>query len=157
GRWAAMLRASGHRVAVANEWNGEPCDLLIALHAHYSHESIRRYREMHPDAPLVVVLTGTDLYRDLPASKPARESLRLADRLIVLQDQAVRALPKQHRRKARVVYQSTDTKLRHAPPRSLHAPFRIAVVGHLRKVKDPFRAVEALRHLEGGYEVVQVG
>jgi putative glycosyltransferase (TIGR04348 family) len=154
GRWAAMLRASGHRVAIANEWTGARCDLLIALHADRSHASVRRWRDAHPDAPLVVVLTGTDLYRDLPASRKARESLRLADRLIVLQDQAVKALPKAVRRKARVAFQSSGTKLRHAPPRS---PFRIAVVGHLRKVKDPFRAVEALQHLEGGYEVVQVG
>ena len=149
-----MLRSAGHRVTVVPEWEGESCDVLIALHAHYSHASIRRYRDARPMAPLIVVLTGTDLYRDLPHSAQARESLRLADRLIVLQDQAVRALPKHVRRKTRVVYQSTDTKLRHAPPRT---PFRIAVVGHLREVKDPFRAVKALRHLEGDYEVVQVG
>ena len=31
------------------------------------------------------------------------------------------------------------------------------MVGHLREVKDPFRAVRALAHLEGDYEVVQVG
>jgi putative glycosyltransferase (TIGR04348 family) len=155
GRWAAMLRSAGHRVAIVNAWEGERCDLLVALHADRSHASVRAYRDAHPDGRLVVVLTGTDLYRDLPrGSKPARESLRLADRLVVLQQEAVKALPKSVRRKARVVYQSTATQLRHAPPKT---PFRIAVVGHLRKVKDPFRAVKALRYLEGNYEVVQVG
>jgi putative glycosyltransferase (TIGR04348 family) len=155
GRWAMLLRSAGHRVAVATEWQGEPCDLLVALHAHYSHPSIRRYRDARPQGRLAVVLTGTDLYRDLPrGSKLARESLHLADRLIVLQQEALKALPWSVRAKARVVYQSTNTKLRQAPPK---APFRIAVVGHLREVKDPFRAVKALRLLEGDYEVVHVG
>lgn len=154
-RWAAMLRSGGHRVHVANEWSGERCDLLIALHADRSHASVRRYRDTRPDGPLIVVLTGTDLYRDLPrGSKKARESLDLADCIIVLQSEAKRTLPEKWRRKTHIVYQSSDTKLKHAPPKR---PFRIAVVGHLREVKDPFRAVSALAHLEGDYEVLQVG
>ena len=155
GRWAAMLRSAGHRVFIAAEWTGQPCDLLIALHAHASHASVRNYRNARPDDPLIVALTGTDLYRDLAAgSKMARESLDLADRIIVLQSEAKRTLPAKWKRKAHVVYQSSDTKLKHAPPKS---PFRIAVVGHLRTEKDPFRAVTALRYLEGDYEVVQPG
>ena len=154
-RWAAMLRSAGHRVAVLNEWSGERCDLLIALHADRSHAAVRRYRDARPDGALIVALTGTDLYRDLPAgSKKARESLDLADRIIVLQSEAKRTLPKKWRHKTHVVYQSSDTRLRHHPPAR---PFRIAVVGHLRKVKDPFRAVMALQHLKGDYEVVQLG
>jgi len=154
-RWASMLRLAGHRVAVANEWAGERCDLLIALHADRSHDSVIRWRAAHPKRPLIVVLTGTDLYRDLPqGSKKARESLDLADRIIVLQSEAKRALRKKWKRKTSVVYQSSDTRLKHTPP---ERPFRIAVVGHLRKVKDPFRSVMALRHLKGDYEVVQVG
>jgi putative glycosyltransferase (TIGR04348 family) len=154
-RWAAMLRSAGHRVAVLNEWNGERCDLLVALHADRSHAAVRRYRDARPDGALIVVLTGTDLYRDLPGgSKKARESLDLADRIIVLQSEAKRTLPKKWRRKTSVVYQSSDTRLKHAPPKR---PFRIAVVGHLRKVKDPFRAVRAVARLKGDYQVVQLG
>ena len=153
-RWAAMLRAAGHRVAVRNEWNGERCDLLIALHADRSHASLRRYKTANPGGPLIVVLTGTDLYRDLPGSRKARESLALADRIIVLQPEAKRALPKNLRGKTRVVFQSSDARLRQSAPAH---PFRIAVVGHLRKVKDPFRAVRALARLRGDYEVVQLG
>ena len=154
-RWARMLRSGGHRVQIATEWAGGRCDLLVALHADRSHASVRRWRDAHPEGPLIVVLTGTDLYRDLPrGSRKARESLDLADRIIVLQPEAKRTLPEKWRWKTSVVYQSSGTKLRHDPPAR---PFRIAVVGHLRKVKDPFRAVMALRHLEGDYEVVQVG
>src|SRR3954447_13988689 len=62
-RWATLLRASGHRVRIEVAWDGEPCDGLIALHARRSHESITRYGK---ERPLIVTLTGTDLYRDLP-------------------------------------------------------------------------------------------
>jgi putative glycosyltransferase (TIGR04348 family) len=154
-RWARMLRADGHRVAVRNEWRGERCDLLLALHADRSHGSVRSYRDAHPRGPLIVALTGTDLYLDLPrGSKQARESLDLADRIIVLQSEAKRSLPEKWRGKTSVIYQSSDTRLKHAPPKGA---LRIAVVGHLRNVKDPFRAVQALQHLKGDYEVVQVG
>ena len=154
-RWASLLRAAGHTVSVAVEWRGEPCDLLIALHARRSHASILRFKEEHFDKKLVVVLTGTDLYRDLPASAQARESLELADGLIVLQDQALRELGAPLRRKARVVYQSADPKPRHAPPKGR---FRVVVIGHLRAEKDPFRAVLALRFIpEMNIEVVHVG
>src|SRR5437763_12544741 len=92
-RWAAMLRGAGHRVGVGLAWQGEPCDVLIALHARRSHDSVLKYREARPKAPLVVVLTGTDLYQDLPRSIEARRSLELADRLIVLQEAALGELP----------------------------------------------------------------
>ena len=153
-RWAGFLRAAGNRVSVVLEWEGKPCDLLLALHARRSHSSVVAYRKKYPDKPLVVTLTGTDLYRDLPASREARESLRLADRVIVLQEDALRLLDKSTGRKARVVYQSAQPLVRHSPPK---APFRVAVVGHLREEKDPFRAALALDHLKQDLEVVQIG
>src|SRR5256885_8627214 len=136
-RWATLLRASGHRVQVAVEWQGEPCDALIALHAKRSHASLARYREAHPNGPLVVTLTGTDLYRDLPDSAEARASLEAAGRVIVLQDAALAEVDAGIRTKTRVVYQSADPRLTHRPPK---APFRITVIAHLRAEKDPLRA-----------------
>jgi putative glycosyltransferase (TIGR04348 family) len=155
-RWAAMLRGAGHRVGVSLAWEGQACDALVALHARRSHASIARYREAKPGAPLVVVLTGTDLYRDLPESQEARRSLELADRVIVLQDAALRELDAGLRRKARVVYQSTACALRQSPPASR---FRIAVVGHLRAEKDPLRAAAALALVPRSekIEIVHVG
>ena len=152
-RWATLLRASGHRVSIDVEWKGQPCDALIGLHARRSHESIARFHAS--GKPLVVTLTGTDLYRDLPESAEARESLQLAHRLIVLQDAALDMLEAAMRTKARVVYQSADPRVAHDPPKS---PFRVAVVGHLRAEKDPLRTVAALARLPGqAIEVVQVG
>ena len=153
-RWAGFLRALGHRVSVMVEWNGKPCDLLLALHARRSHASILDYRAHYPTGLAVVTLTGTDLYKDLPASREARQSLQLADRIIVLQEDALRLLHPAIRKKTRVVFQSADPAVRHAPPKNR---FRVAVVGHLREEKDPFRAALALPHLKQDLEVVQVG
>src|SRR5258707_2793869 len=155
-RWASMLRSAGHRFAVGVAWKGERCDALIALHARRSHDSILRFREKSADTPLVVTLTGTDLDRDLPASAEARRSLELADRLIVLQEAALAELAAPVRKKARVVYQSSDCALRHTPPQNR---FRVVVVGHLRAEKDPLRAVLALSRLpaEENLEVVHIG
>jgi len=152
-RWAGFLRQSGHRVAVMVEWDGKPCDLLLALHARRSHSSILAYRKMYPAGPLAVALTGTDLYSDLPASRAARQSLELADKVIVLQEDAMRFLGPQVRKKSHVVYQSSAPSIRHAPP----ARFRVTVAGHMREVKDPLRAARALAHLDQDLEVLQVG
>lgn len=152
-RWATLLRAAGHRVAVSTAWNGEACDALIALHARRSHESVARFAASKK--PLIVTLTGTDLYRDLPESAEARASLEMAHRVIVLQEAALQLLSAEVQAKARVVYQSADPRVAHQPPK---APFRLAVVAHLRAEKDPLRAAAALAHLAGrDLELVQIG
>jgi hypothetical protein len=64
-RWARVLRELGHRLAIVQTWRGEPCDLLLALHARRSADSALRFAREHPQKPLLVALTGTDLYRDI--------------------------------------------------------------------------------------------
>jgi putative glycosyltransferase (TIGR04348 family) len=152
-RWAGMLRALRHKVRVEVAWNGEPCDALIALHARRSHDSILRF--FKTKKPLIVTLTGTDLYRDLPDSAEARASLDMAHRVIVLQSAALESLAPSVQGKTSVVYQSADPRVRHTPPKNT---FRITVVAHLRAEKDPLRAVAALARLPGkAMEVVQIG
>ena len=155
-RWAQFLRGMGHRVRVVTEWRGGNDNLLLALHAYKSCTSISRFHEQRPDAPLIVALTGTDLYRDIGRQAEARLSLGLATRLAVLQEEGLRELSPYLRQKTRVVYQSSDVTLRHAPEKSR---FRVAVVGHLREEKDPFRAVMALRRSgrDAPIELVQIG
>jgi putative glycosyltransferase (TIGR04348 family) len=139
---------------VKTEWDGDPCDLLLALHARRSHPSVLAYRKKFPAGPLVVALTGTDLYRDLPESRQARDSLKMADRIIVLQSEAIRKLNKSLGAKVRVVYQSSNASIRRLPSKNA---FRVAVVGHLREVKDPFRAALALAHIDADLDVLQIG
>ena len=143
-RWAGHLRSLGHRVVLEDAWHGRPCDLLVALHATKAHASVLRYRERHPRAPLVVGLAGTDLYQDLPTSPDARRSLELATRVTVLQPLGLSALPPEVRPKARAIIQSAHpARPRPAPP----GLFRVCLLAHLRAVKDPFLAAEALRLL----------
>lgn len=143
-RWAGHLRALGHRVALAEAWDGQACDLLVALHATKSHPSVARYRERRPEAPLVVGLAGTDLYQDLPSSPEARRSLELATRLTVLQPLGVEALPEEVRHKARPIVQSARSA---RPLPSPPGVFRICLLAHIRAVKSPFLAAEAVRGL----------
>ncbi|MCH8148599.1 MAG: TIGR04348 family glycosyltransferase [Planctomycetes bacterium] len=142
-RWSQILRKIGHRVTVTQEFSGPNCELLVALHARRSAKSICRFRRDYPDRPLIVALTGTDLYGDLPGCPQARQSLALATCLIVLQPDGIRALPRECRAKAVVIYQSVSAKARQTKP--LKQTFEICVVGHLRSVKDPFRAALASR------------
>ena len=155
-RWAAMLGSLGHSVRVSRVWDGRPADAMIALHARRSHASIAAFSKRHPGAPLVVVLTGTDLYRDIRTDRDAQVSLELAGRLVVLQDRGRRELAPRLRSKTRVIYQSAET---HPSPQGKSRGFRIAVLGHLREEKDPFCAALALAHLGDlpDLEVIQLG
>src|SRR5450830_787268 len=137
-----MLRAAGHEVSVATDWDATRVDVLFALHARRSHASVVRYHQAYPDGNLVVVLTGTDLYRDIRYDAGAQCSLKLAQRLVILQDEGLKALPRQFRAKTRVVYQSAQVKTKAIPPKKT---FRVCVLGHLREEKDPFRAALALQ------------
>jgi len=162
-RWARML-AGRYEVRVLPGWTGQPLDLLIGLHARRSADSIdawHRAREgsaraqmrpgLRPDgaprmvAPLVVVLTGTDLYRDIVTDAKARRSLEQADALIVLQDQGHLALPTRLRSKVQVVYASGARRrtLRNKTRRHLRA----LMVAHLREEKDPGTLLEAAGRL----------
>jgi putative glycosyltransferase (TIGR04348 family) len=143
-RWARLLRKR-FRVIVQSGGGGDlDVDALVALHARRSHAVIRSWRDRFPHRPLAVALTGTDLYRDLPDDPDARDSLTLADRLIVLQADAVNALPPAHRGKARVVYQSAH---RLAPALKPPARLDCVMVGHLRAEKDPGTGWGAWAHL----------
>jgi len=155
-RWAQHLRALGHAVSVLVEWDGRDCDAMIALHARRSHGSIKRWRAAHASRPLALVLTGTDLYGDIHTDADARESLALADCIVVLQARGLDELDPGPRSKARVIHQSVHPPRRAQPPRST---FLVTVIGHLREVKDPFRAAYALKYLppESRIRLVHLG
>ncbi len=144
-RWAKLLRELGHEVQIAQRLGTQPCDMLVALHARRSADSIAYFRETFPSRPVVLVLTGTDLYRDLPKSERAQWALAAADRLVVLQPMALDALPEWARTKARVVLQSAVKPSRVGVPSRRW--FDVCVLSHLRPVKDPLRCALAARML----------
>jgi putative glycosyltransferase (TIGR04348 family) len=144
-RWTSLLSELGHRVETTTEYRGGDCDLLIALHAFKSHCSIRRFRDARPSDPLVVALTGTDLYGDIHMRPAAMESLKLATRLVVLQPLGRKMIPAATQDKARVIYQSAPMQPSTEPLRA--NLFEVCVIGHLRPVKDPLRTALAARLL----------
>jgi putative glycosyltransferase (TIGR04348 family) len=155
-RWARHLRRLGHRVALREDYYGEPCDMLVALHARRSFAAAECFRKRFPNRPLVLALTGTDLYGDIHTDRRARLALEIASRLIVLQPLGVEELPAHLRPKARVIYQSLTAPRATRPRRDV---FEICVLGHLREVKDPFRAAAAARMLpeESRARVIHLG
>lgn len=142
-RWARLLRGLGHHVTIQPEYDGRPSDALVALHARKSYLSIERFRRRRPGNPVVVALTGTDLYGDIQTSPEAQRSLEVADRLVLLQPAGLQALPPSLRAKARVIHQSANRPRGRFPARK-HV-FEAVVLGHLRPVKDPLRAAAAAR------------
>ncbi|WP_101050281.1 selenoneine biosynthesis selenosugar synthase SenB [Macromonas nakdongensis] len=146
-RWRGLL-ADGYRVELLRQWpedaseSARQGDLLLALHARRSAPSIAAWARERPGLPLVLALTGTDLYRDILHDASAQRSLDLAHRLVVLQDAGRLALPERWRDKCRVVYQSTRTW--QTLPKTAHR-LRVVMVGHLREEKWPQTLFAAAR------------
>jgi putative glycosyltransferase (TIGR04348 family) len=155
-RWAQLL-SGYYQVRLSRQWTGQlegdtSTDLLLALHARRSAESIADWARLRPGLGLVVALTGTDLYRDINSDAAAQRSLVLAQRLIVLQEQGPLALPEPLREKCRVVFQSSTPRAT-LPKTTRH--LRAVVVGHLRAEKSPQTVWAAARGLASG-EGIQI-
>ena len=140
-RWSLFLR-DAYEVEVLREWDASmPApDLLIALHARRSAASVAAFAKT--GRPVVLVLTGTDLYRDIATDADAQRSLELASHLVLLQPSGLKLLPSRLQARARVIYQSAPmlTPHRFPPVRRFHD---IGMVGHLRQEKDPLTFIRA--------------
>jgi putative glycosyltransferase (TIGR04348 family) len=139
-RWAALLRRLGARVRVVQEWRGEPCDLLVAVHAVKSARSVAAAADAQPRPRIVVLLAGTDVYPMFAPGPAERAALASADALLALQPLVADSLPPEQRGKLRTFVQSAT-----AVPAARPADrIRICVLAHLRPVKDPLLPVRAL-------------
>ena len=156
-RWARQLRNAGHLVEIVVDADEATLahDVMIALHARRSAASIALWKSK-PDRPLILALTGTDLYRDIRTDASAQHSMQLADAMIVLQAEGLNELEPVLRAKTRVIHQSVHPVKRQAPPSTYCL---VTVIGHLRDEKDPLRAAYALKYLTGDtrIRVVQLG
>ena len=170
-RWARLL-SDNYRTRIVQHWP-EPAahlsgahptyapdsatdSVLLALHARRSADSVAAWHAQRGSKGLIVVLTGTDLYRDIQSDATTQRSLDLADKLIVLQPLGLNELQPQHRAKAHVVLQSTTSrKTLHKTARHLRA----VMVGHLRDEKSPQTLFAAARLLqpEDGIVIDHIG
>jgi putative glycosyltransferase (TIGR04348 family) len=158
-RWQRLLHP--HRVRITQHWPDGPDaandTVMLALHARRSAVSIAAWAQARAtsrgdgsgndqaSAPrLAVVLTGTDLYRDIQTDPQAQRSLQLAQRLLLLQERGPDALPPELRDKASVIFQSTSQRAT-LPKPARH--LRAVMVGHLREEKSPTTLFDAARLL----------
>ena len=144
-RWRNILQSLGHTVHIYNNYSNQPADLMVALHAWRSAQSIQQFAEIHPTKPLIVALTGTDAYRFIHShSEKTLNSLTLATKLVGLHSLIHHAVPKKFKHKINVIYQSTEMTM--TRPKS-KIDFQVCVAGHLRDEKDPLRPAYAVRSL----------
>jgi len=151
-RWQELLAGTA-RARIVTGWPDAQAGgdtLMLALHARRSAAAIAAWAGAHPGRGLAVVLTGTDLYRDIALDPAAQRSLELAQRLVVLQECGPEALPPQHRAKARVIFQSTPARPAPAKPADR---LEAVAVGHLRAVKAPEVLWRAARLLRGRADI----
>ena len=155
-RYCQLLKPH-FRVRIASEWNGSKSDdVLVALHARRSFPSIAAWHAVHGANRSIVVLTGTDLYRDIRQDPQAQQSLEFAARLIVLQPLGLDELPPELRSKTDVVLQSTTPRV--TLSKSVRYT-RAVMVGHLREEKSPRTLFEAVALLaqHGDIKIKHIG
>ena len=165
-RWQMLLRSAGHRVSILHDENEiENCsaDLLIGLHARRSGKALKIFKRINPRSATIVVLTGTDLYRDLSPTRKQHSatavgSLNRCDGIILLQPLMAKRLKATWRTKSSVVLMDV-AKNKADAKRKRGSVFKVCVVGHLRYEKDSLRAAMAVRKLPAGVavEVTHVG
>ena len=142
-RWAGHLRSLGYRVRLGAAEGPATGDLLLALHATKSRGAQEDFHRRHPERPILLALTGTDLYLEVARGAAAATGpLERARLLIALHDEAGADLRSSWAAKTRVVPQSSR------PIRPRRAPdpgsFEVVFLGHIRPVKDPHTLLRAL-------------
>jgi putative glycosyltransferase (TIGR04348 family) len=140
-RWQGFLEELGYSVEVTESWSGGDASLLIALHAYRSHQSIVAFKKQYPSRPIFLILTGTDIYRDIANHSEVILSMEMAEQLIVLQSSAVNSVPAHLQHKVQVIYQSVEIDVKDSAAKD---DFLVSVIGHLREEKDPFCVVRSL-------------
>jgi len=155
-RWQDFLKKIGHQAQVSEKYLGSAVDLLVALHAYRSHTSIAQFRKTFPNKPIILVMTGTDLYRDMSIHPEVIQSMKIANAIVLLQPAALALIPKNLQSKVHVVYQSTKP-IKRKP--LLKRDFLVSVIGHLRLEKDPFCTAKSLEYLppESKIRVLHLG
>jgi putative glycosyltransferase (TIGR04348 family) len=163
-RWQQLLQCLGgaappRKARIVTQWPDGPMaakdQCMLALHARRSAASVAAWANSRspgqtysavtqPVPGLAVVLTGTDLYRDILTDTLAQRSLQLAQRLVVLQAMGLNALPIALQARASVIFQSTPARVALAKPTRF---LKALMVGHLREEKSPQTLFAAARLL----------
>jgi hypothetical protein len=144
-RWDCLFRSLGHRVEVAARYRSRHADVLVAIEAGPNADSLRRFRDEDPCAPIVVMLGSDEVYRDLQVESDLLQLLEMATRLVVTQGRTGVSFPPHLRRKTWLIHQSSLPLIRR--PRPPVDGFQVCVVGDQRPGDDAFRVAQAVRAL----------
>lgn len=147
-RWAALLRQLGHLVTIATEWQNLPTDILVTVHAVKSAQAVLAASREQPGIRVVTLLAGTDIYPQFAPGAEAMAAMARADALIALQPRALDLLPAELLKKSRTVVQSAT-----AADTAKRATFTATVIAHLRPIKQPHIAVEAINLVPAALDV----
>ena len=150
-RWRKIFSYLGHNVTVAEKYQSQSADAMVAIHAWRSADDIQKFSELNPDSALIVVLSGTDAYHFIHTHpKETHKSLLLADRLVGLHSKISISIPCEYHNKIRVIYQSAQFL-----PRKVSSKYNynVCVAGHLRAEKDPLRPAYAARYMPANSQI----
>lgn len=145
-RIVRLLRDAGITAEGIHTDMPEAADAMIALHATKTLACSKRFKVCNPTGKLIIYLTGTDLYKDLPENRAEFfDALELADLLVVSQAASLQSVPAPYRAKTHVVPASVqlpqETAVSPLPPNS------VVLAAHLRPVKNPFLINQTLKLL----------
>jgi putative glycosyltransferase (TIGR04348 family) len=141
-RYAKLFADLGHRSTIVGHPSGR-ADVVVALNAYRSAQAIHAAGD---DSLVVVVLTGTDVYRFLESDRNVvLRALDRADRLVGLNDRIGENLEARHRARLDIIHEGAarSTVDRGVDPTEVS----VVVVGHLRDEKDPQTVAAAVRDL----------
>jgi putative glycosyltransferase (TIGR04348 family) len=144
-RWKSLL--APHAVRIVGTWpdaHAAQDEVMLALHARRSAPAVQAWFDQRGSQGLGLVLTGTDLYRDIQHNAAAQSALASAHSLVVLQGQGLQTLPQALHSKTRVILasgRSRQTLVKTA------RHLRVVMVGHLRDEKDPLTLMAAAQLL----------
>ena len=120
---------------------------MVAIHAWRSAKSAKLFRKDFPDSPLIILLSGTDIYKfQYTHPKETLYSMEIANALACLHNKVCHSIPSQYRHKLHIIHQSAFPLAGERRPSKRN--FDICVVGNLREEKDPLRAAYAVRNLD---------
>ena len=140
-RWKKIFKKLGHDAVLLRSYKNEPSDVLVALHGRKSSGSIFRFALAFPGKPIILALTGTDIYEDGPCHPAVAKSISFARHVITLQPNALKLLDTDTQKKTTTIYQSAEKNSGFTAKSAEY--FQVCLVAHLRPVKDPLRAAEA--------------
>ncbi|MEO1857586.1 MAG: glycosyltransferase [Rubritalea sp.] len=145
-RIESLLTQTGNTAQAINTDMPPTADAMISLHATKTLASSKSFKVNSPNGKLIVYLTGTDLYREQTNNNPEFfEALSLADALVVGQRASLASIPTEFLKKSHFIPASVLL-----PPVDKVSPPphpSLALIGHLRPVKNPFLMNQALEKL----------